>query len=104
MRDSYRREDRQPDVEAAIRHLERAREHLRMGASRALRQARQGLDELGDEYASPEVDDDTGLKVLMAEDMASRGNEREAAEILMRVLEERLKLCQRHRGNYSSED
>jgi hypothetical protein len=56
----------------------------------AIELARKGLDELGQEYARPQVVDDTGLKALAAEDQLRQGHPENAARTLARVLENRI--------------
>lgn len=51
--------------------------------------ARSGIEELGDAYVDPEVDDDTTMKLLAAEDAHDRGLDH-AASAIVRVLENRL--------------
>jgi hypothetical protein len=58
--------------------------------SAAIELARKGLVELGQEYARPQVDDDTDLKALAAEDQLKQGHTENAARTLARVLEDRI--------------
>jgi len=58
--------------------------------SAAIELARRGLGELGQEYARPQVDDDTELKALAAEDQLKQGHPENAARALARVLSTRI--------------
>lgn len=58
-------------------------------ADEAYAAARSGLEELGDAYVSAEVDDDTTVKLLAAEDAHAQGLPH-AADAMIRVLEDRL--------------
>jgi len=58
----------------------------------ALSRAQRGLEVVGDDYASPMVDDDTDLKRFAAEDRVANGHRRDGAEVLLRVLDDRLAL------------
>jgi hypothetical protein len=54
--------------------------------------ARQGLAELGPDYAKPEVDDSTDLKVHAAEELIQKGQLDNGARTLTRTLENRIVL------------
>ncbi len=58
----------------------------------ALTGARSGIAELGDAYAGDDVDDDTELKALAAEDELANGDRSVATTLLLRVLESRAQL------------
>jgi hypothetical protein len=60
--------------------------------------ALQGLVELGEGYAAPGVEDDTELKLLAAEELWAAGRSREAADLELRMLGERLTLAERRLG------
>ena len=80
-----------PRVDAAQRWLGTSRQRLDAGAvDEALAAARSGIAELGNDYAGPDVDDDTELKALAAEDQLEQGNPAAAATLLQRVLESRI--------------
>ena len=52
---------------------------------------RQSLEELGTGYRDPSQVDDTELHVLAAEELSAQGRHAEAAALLRRALEERLR-------------
>jgi len=56
----------------------------------AIELARKGLVELGQEYARPQVDDDTELKALAAEDQIKQGRLENAARMLAGALSTRI--------------
>lgn len=58
----------------------------------ALTCAKTGLEELGDEYAPFLVEDDTDLKLFLAEGRIEKGYLNEAAELMLRALETRILL------------
>ena len=60
--------------------------------SAAIRAARAGIDELGDAYKSPTVDDDTDLKLEVAADQQQEGQLDLAAALFIRMLETRTKV------------
>jgi hypothetical protein len=63
----------------------------------AVRAARSGLGELGDDYAPRGVKDDTGLKLLAADELAGQGRLDDAAALMLRMLEARGELyAERH--------
>jgi hypothetical protein len=53
---------------------------------------RRGIEALGDSYYGPELVDDTGTKLLLAENFASKGDWERAATVFDRVLEARLQV------------
>lgn len=57
--------------------------------SEAIRAARAGIDELGDAYKSPTVDDDTDLKLEVAEEQHQEGQLDLAASLFIRMLDTR---------------
>jgi hypothetical protein len=64
----------------------------------AIQAAKSGLSALGDDYAPAGVADDTGLKILAAEDQIAQGHLRNAASMMLRMLEIRVDLyAERHR-------
>ena len=58
----------------------------------AIEIAERGLLALGRDYASIDVDDDTNLKLLAAEDQIDKGNIGNAASTMLRVLKNRTEL------------
>lgn len=52
-----------------------------------------GLHELGNGYAPPPTNDDTGMHLVVANSQRSRGKLKLAVELKRRVLAERLGLC-----------
>ncbi len=48
--------------------------------------AKSGLAALGDDYAGPDVSDDTGLKLAAAADRLAQGHTGDAAAIMLRML------------------
>jgi hypothetical protein len=70
--------------------LERGREEAPNDAEQACRTFAAGLEALGQRYAGPEVDDDTGMKLLLAEQRLKERNFAAAAVIYERILEARL--------------
>jgi hypothetical protein len=76
---------------AASAYLERGR---KAAASEDMQEAvadfRRGIDILGERYISPEVDDDTDMKLLLAEDYEAEDKMDMAANLFDRVLESRL--------------
>lgn len=59
---------------------------------------RVGLDRLGERYLYPGLIDDTGMKLLLAEDNANQGNLPAAAHLYDRILEARLEVYAEHFG------
>src|SRR5262249_17306181 len=57
---------------------------------------RRGIEALGDNYYSPELVDDTGTKLLLAENFASKGDWERAATVFDRVLEAPLQVYAQH--------
>jgi hypothetical protein len=86
--------------------LSAARDWLAVGARaladgdgpRAVRAARCGLEELGDDYAPPGVKDDTGLKLLAADELVGEGRLDDAAALMLRMLETRAELHAHRHG------
>ena len=60
--------------------------------------ARRGLDMLGDDYASPMVDDDTDMKLFAAQERIQEGYLQDGAEVMLRVLDERTGLFAERTG------
>jgi hypothetical protein len=58
----------------------------------AIEFARQGISELGDDYARPEVDDSTAVKILAAEEEIAHDRLSNGARTLARVLANRVVL------------
>ncbi|MFE4105184.1 hypothetical protein [Almyronema epifaneia] len=56
--------------------------------------AQQGLDALGSDYAAPEVEDDTDMKLLAAEDRIESGHLQDGASVMLQMLETRTELYQ----------
>ena len=54
--------------------------------------AKAGVEELGDDYASPFIEDDTDLKLILAEERIEDGYPSSGAEMMLRVLENRILL------------
>jgi hypothetical protein len=52
--------------------------------------ARKGLDELGREYAQPQIEDDSDMKAFAAEDQLAQGKAENAAHMLTGVLATRI--------------
>lgn len=85
---------------AAHQNLAGSRAWLALGQGRlsakdtegAIACARAGLKELGPRYASPMAVDDTGMKVLAAEDRIKGGHPEDGAAVLLRMLEIRNQL------------
>jgi hypothetical protein len=70
--------------------LTEGEKYIEAGDARAaIECARQGLDSLGDDYVEPGEEDDTGQKVLAAEDLIERGREEDGARLLLRMLRAR---------------
>lgn len=68
----------------------------------ALTCAKAGLEELGDEYAPFLVEDDTDLKLFLAEGRIEKGYLNEGAELMLRALETRIFLyAELHQENIS---
>jgi hypothetical protein len=58
----------------------------------AIRDFRNGLEVIGEEYASPEVIDDTSMKFMLSQTQIRDRQYEQAAAVLERVLETRLNL------------
>ena len=58
----------------------------------AISAARAGLAELGRDYASPIVKDDTGLNIAVAEELISDGRASDGADLMLRMLRTRCSL------------
>jgi hypothetical protein len=58
----------------------------------AIAEFQHGIERLGDAYTSPEMIDDTKLKLLLAEDRLRADDDKAAAALFSRVLETRIKL------------
>ena len=54
--------------------------------------AKAGLEELGDDYATGFVEDDSDLKLILAEERIQLGHLSDGAAMMLRVLENRLLL------------
>ncbi|BAZ32222.1 hypothetical protein NIES4074_47240 [Cylindrospermum sp. NIES-4074] len=54
--------------------------------------AQAGLDELGSDYASPLIVDDTKMKLLIAEERIQEGHAEDGAKIMLRMLNTRTEL------------
>lgn len=54
--------------------------------------AKAGLEELGDDYASPKVYDDTKMKLWLAQQRIQEGHLADGADIMLRILHTRLNL------------
>lgn len=87
--------------------LARARAWIALGDARlsagdldgAIACARAGLEALGPHYAGPDVSDDTGLKLMMAEERLVARQISDAANIMMRMLRARASLyAEKHAG------
>jgi len=61
----------------------------------AVSSAQAGLDELGDEYAGPDVEDDSDLKLMAAEERLAQGHTSDGASVMLRVLGDRVRLYAR---------
>jgi hypothetical protein len=78
---------------AARAWLDLAEQLLRAGdADGAISAARAGIGELGDAYRSPRVDDDTTLKLEVAEEQRQGGQLEMAARLFIKMLETRTNL------------
>jgi len=94
------RSDRPPGSPPAHLRLAGARAWLALGQrfqsrsrwQEAIASARAGLAEIGSDYAGPDVDDETDLKLLAAEDRLAQGHASDAAAVMLRVLGDRLSL------------
>jgi hypothetical protein len=62
----------------------------------AMVQAQRGLDALGKDYASPQVIDDTDLKIALAKERADHGSPQDGATIMLRMLAERIEMARQH--------
>ena len=81
---------------AARAALARGEQLLAAGdAGEALAAARDGIEALGSDYASPRTKDDTPLKLARAERSLAEGNVESAAQSTLRVLEARAELYAR---------
>lgn len=59
----------------------------------AIQCARAGLTELGEDYADPRnTIDDTGLKILAADERIQKGFPADGASVLLRMLESRIRM------------
>lgn len=67
-------------------------------AEEAIARLQEGLAALGDRYRTPDLIDDTGMKLLAAEDNQRAGRTPEAAEVMRRVLAARLSLYRQKHG------
>ncbi len=54
--------------------------------------AQTGLDKLGSDYTSPLTVDDTGMKLLVAQDRIQEGHPEDGAKIMLRMLHTRIEL------------
>jgi hypothetical protein len=61
--------------------------------------ARAGLTELGSDYAPRDAVDDTGLKLLAAEDLIQNGEAAKGARTMLRMLEARTRLYARRHAD-----
>jgi hypothetical protein len=64
-------------------------------AEGAITSARNGLEELGKDYAGPRVKDDTGLKLGLARDYINDGQMEDGARLLLGILRNRLAMYAR---------
>lgn len=67
-------------------------------AEDAIACARHGLETLGDDYASPTVDDDTDMKLFAAEERIQEGHAQDGAEVMLRILDVRTRLFAERTG------
>jgi hypothetical protein len=58
----------------------------------AIQSARAGLAELGNDYAPPDVDDDSGLKLHAADELIHSGKADNGAAMMLRMLSTRIQL------------
>jgi len=80
-------------IRSASAELSMAVDAIEAGVyQRAIASLRKGIAVIGDSYASDDVIDETGMKILLADTSLREGREREAAELLRRALETRLEL------------
>ena len=80
--------------------LERGEKSLEEGDTEAaIKCAESGLAELGDDYADPGVEDDTGLKLHAARDLIERGRAEDGARLMLRMLKTREALCKQRRSD-----
>ncbi len=85
--------------ERATHSLEVAHEGFKKGDLEAgLKALHEGLDALGDRYATPGVVDDTGLALTMADVTESQGMLGAAYAKRRAVLEERVAMCEQKPG------
>jgi hypothetical protein len=61
-------------------------------AQNAVDCAKKGIDELGNDYAAPTVSDDTGMKLLAAQDRIETNHIADGATVMLRMLETRIGL------------
>lgn len=62
----------------------------------AMVEAQRGIDVLGDGYAAPDTADDTDLKVAAAKERERAGDTKTGAQIMLRMLAERVELARRY--------
>jgi siderophore synthetase component len=68
-------------------------------ADAAIARARSGLEALGEDYAPAEVEDDTTLKVLAAEDAIDQGDKARGAGMLIEMLRTRAGVYAEHHAD-----
>ena len=61
--------------------------------------AKTGLEELGDDYASPMAIDDTSMKLWVAEERIGEGHLSDGADMMLRILDSRLYLYAERQKN-----
>lgn len=84
------------DYTEALAWLERGRALAAAGTlPDAIEAYHSGINALGSRYSTPEIVDDTEMKLELAEDARSEGNLARAATLLERVLADRTSLYQR---------
>ena len=86
------------DTAQVLHLLESGEVFLRNGHfEKALVSCREGLKTLGDEYSSPDLLDDTDMKLLAAEIQEAEGKLGNAATVTCRILRSRIELWERKR-------
>jgi hypothetical protein len=80
------------EIEAILKAADRAIERQEWSSASGL--LKRGLGRLGSSYFSPGTIDDSGMKLLAAEDQERRGHVQNAVRIRHRILSERLRMFQ----------
>ena len=72
------------------------KEKKRDNEEKAIEAFQSGIKTLGDLYKHPDLIDDTGMKLMLAESNSENGNTAEAIVLFERVLESRLTVYEEH--------